>query len=187
MGSRFLAFLYRYRGGWLGAMGVLFLFIPPVAHVSVIPGMLLFLAFLLRVWARCHIGVHTRGGHWQAPFLVTTGPYGRMRHPLYLSNGLVGIGALGFHAGCHVGAWGWGALLVLLLALLARAEDQWLHQQFQEQWEGWAQRVPAWGWSFQAPPSSKGRSWWLAWREDAWTWFWWVCIGVFIGLRKVGL
>lgn len=187
MGPWFLKFLYRYRGGVLGAMGVLFLWIPPVATVSGIPWVALFLAFVLRVWARCHIGLHTRGTQWQAPFLVTSGPYAHMRHPLYLSNGLVGIGALGLHAGCQMWALGWGLLLVLLLALLARAEDQWLRQQFRNQWELWAQRVPAWGWSFQVSPSLKGRSWWIAWREDAWTWFWWVCIGVFIGWRKVGL
>ncbi len=76
----------------------------------------------------------------EGAYLRTTGPFARVRHPIYL--------------GLLLAAWGWvlawGGWLTLacaialaaLLAVKARWEDSMLHAAHGDAWESWAKRTP---------------------------------------------
>lgn len=99
---------------------------------------------LLHLWGTCHLGanltlsISTRPDHQ----LVTSGPFGWVRHPLYLggtveslgvalllANGAVAFAALGF----------WG-----LVALRTSKEDAILLATFGDDYFAYRARVPAW-------------------------------------------
>jgi protein-S-isoprenylcysteine O-methyltransferase Ste14 len=74
--------------------------------------------------------------------LVTNGPFGRVRHPIYLSMGLLLLSPLtGF------GSWLAAAVALPLFALgtflRAQAEETILHEAFGAQFEDYRKRVPA--------------------------------------------
>lgn len=89
--------LYRWRGflaSGCGVVGAAWLWghSPGNALWSLGP---LLGGLALRVWARRHIGLHTRGRALQAPYRAAGGPYRWIAHPLYLANILVAFGCLG--------------------------------------------------------------------------------------------
>jgi protein-S-isoprenylcysteine O-methyltransferase Ste14 len=83
-------------------------------------------AAFLRVWARMHIGEHTRKDELSCPGLVQSGPYKYMNHPLYLSNFMAGASFALFHAGFSLGALGFCAAYGVFLAVLAVNENKFL-------------------------------------------------------------
>jgi protein-S-isoprenylcysteine O-methyltransferase Ste14 len=94
----------------------------------------------LAIWAR-----HYLGANWSATitirnshFLVRTGPYSRMRHPMY-SGLLLAI------AGTALARGEWRGLLALAIAVIgwaikARKEESWLRNEFGVQFEEYHQR-----------------------------------------------
>jgi len=101
--SRLFMLAYRFRGACvllLGGAGVLVLWHmrPPVhEHWSLA---VLLMGLGLRLWARGHIGLHSRGSHLEAPYRSVGGPYRYFSHPLYLANSLVALGLLGAGSPC---------------------------------------------------------------------------------------
>jgi protein-S-isoprenylcysteine O-methyltransferase Ste14 len=86
-------------------------------------------------------GTSIRGRSFQASKLVTTGPYARMRHPLYLANFLIGLGI------CLIIGVAWVFLVYLAYFLIQYipilvAEEKALSTQFKEEYEAYASRVP---------------------------------------------
>ena len=82
----------------------------------------------IRLWASGHIK--------KDKALATDGPYGYVRHPLYVGNILLGIG---FSLAC--GLW-WGVplfigILIVFYPQAIKSEDEKLHQLFAEDWEKW--------------------------------------------------
>jgi protein-S-isoprenylcysteine O-methyltransferase Ste14 len=74
--------------------------------------------------------------------LATNGPYGFVRHPLYVGNILLG---LGFAVACGLW-WSYLALAVLLLFFYPatiRYEDRKLHRLFGKDWEEWSSTTRA--------------------------------------------
>jgi len=133
-----------------------------------------------------HIGRHTRGDAWEAPFLVMTGPYARMRHPLYVSNGLAGIAFVLLHLGLNWKAIPILILMTFLLFCLARAEDTWLQGVYGGTWIKWAEKVPLIGWSRNVFSGEAKRGVLSAVRGDAWTWVWWFLIfATLIGVKSI--
>lgn len=119
--------VYRRRG-WLASAAVLSgaLAVWPDRRVvassvwSLVP---LLLGLSLRIWARRHIGLHSRGALPQAPCRVVSGPYRYVSHPLYAANVLVALGILG--ALLPVRSVGLSAFPVILLyAFLAHGESR---------------------------------------------------------------
>lgn len=83
------------------------------------------------------LGAQLYAGHR----LVTTGPYARVRHPMYLGAQLAAMGALLIYRN-------WAALFAIImspgLALRARREEEALEAEFGEQGAQYHRRVPAW-------------------------------------------
>jgi protein-S-isoprenylcysteine O-methyltransferase Ste14 len=95
-----------------------------------------------RFWAVRHIGRSARTRSAKANRLVTTGPYGLMRNPLYFGNMLVGLGA------CVLSELLWMlpiflALFTFQYACIIAWEQDLLRQRFGQEYEEYARRVPA--------------------------------------------
>jgi protein-S-isoprenylcysteine O-methyltransferase Ste14 len=98
---------------------------------------------LFTIWARVHLGrnwsdvVTLKEGH----DLITTGPYGLVRHPIY-----TGI-LLGF-AGQAIARGEWRCVIGVLIAAWAfwrklRIEERWMLELFGEKYRSYRQRVAA--------------------------------------------
>jgi protein-S-isoprenylcysteine O-methyltransferase Ste14 len=116
----------------------------------------------LRVWA---VGTAPSGTSERsttsprASQLRTSGLYSMLRHPLYLANGLMGLGIALFP-----GIWYLPPIVVLGTLLyyerIAAREEQFLTQQFGSEFHAWADRVPAIVPAFgQRVPSIQPMSW----------------------------
>ncbi|MBN1541459.1 isoprenylcysteine carboxylmethyltransferase family protein [candidate division KSB1 bacterium] len=98
----------------------------------------------LRLWAIRYAGSATRtSGRVGADELVTTGPYGHLRNPLYLGNFLISSGLI-------VMAWPWMPwFLLIVLALtifqyltIILAEEEFLRQKFPQEYAVYEKHVP---------------------------------------------
>ena len=98
---------------------------------------------LFAVWARRHLGknwsqaVTVKEGHE----LITSGPYGLVRHPIY-------TGLLLAFVGCAVARGEWRGLLAVALVFVAlwrklRLEEKWMRAQFGASYEAYSRRVTA--------------------------------------------
>jgi len=117
--------LYKYRGIITAFLGLLLLLLPPAPFEPI--GVPIFLAALfLRVWARQHIGEHSRGSELACDEIVKTGPYRYIKHPLYLSNFIAGVAFAIFHAGFSLAMVGFCAVYGVFLVILAIKENKFL-------------------------------------------------------------
>jgi protein-S-isoprenylcysteine O-methyltransferase Ste14 len=150
-----MAFLFRHRDRLLGAWGVGFLALscPPRGLPSSV--VLLAAGIALRLWARAHIGPHSRGRNLSAPVRCTGGPYAFLAHPLYVANLLV-IAALALQiAGPSPAAAAALTGPTLLYVLLARTETRHLLATAPPERPRplpWAQRRMASEWASLLPP-----------------------------------
>ena len=137
----FRAAVFKLRGGLWTALFLAVLYLAgPVAPWALLTG--LFLVALgqgIRFWAAGSI-VRYRGEEVGAQQLVTWGPYGLVRNPLYIGNGLIGAG-WGMMAG-------WGAFLLFILAFILLSgvvivpwEEAFLRRRFAEEYEEYASRT----------------------------------------------
>jgi len=117
--------LYKYRGIITAFLGLLLLLLPPAPFEPI--GIPIFLAaFFLRIWARRHIGEHSRGSELVCDEIVKTGPYRYIKHPLYLSNFMAGMAFAIFHAGFSWATFGFCAIYSIFLVILAINENRFL-------------------------------------------------------------
>ncbi len=117
--------------------------LPATPGLSVLAAVLTAAGLLFSVWARWSLGAN-----WSASVtikdrheLVTNGPYGVVRHPIYTGMLLALLGSA-----LAVGEW--RAVFALALAALAlgrkrRLEERWMLQQFGEAYRTYARTVPA--------------------------------------------
>ncbi len=150
-----IAFLFRHRDRLLGLWGIGFLVLawPPRGMPSSL--FLLVGGITLRLWARAHIGPHSRGRNLSAPMRCTGGPYAFLAHPLYVANLLVVAGLALQIAGLSLATVAALAGPTLLYALLGRAESRHLREtsppdRFHPL--PWAQRRMASEWASLLPP-----------------------------------
>jgi len=82
-------------------------------------------------------GVRLSAGHR----LIDSGPYARVRHPMYLAVMIAALGSLLLYR-----TWATLAFAVIMLGLVVRArrEERVLAQEFGQEWRVYAARVPAW-------------------------------------------
>jgi protein-S-isoprenylcysteine O-methyltransferase Ste14 len=120
--------LYKYRGIITAFFGFLLLLLPPASfEPNEYVGIPIFLAaFFLRIWARLHIGEHSRGDELVCNKIVKTGPYRYIKHPLYLSNFMAGAVFALFHAGFSFAILGFCTVYGVFLIVLAKNENRFL-------------------------------------------------------------
>jgi protein-S-isoprenylcysteine O-methyltransferase Ste14 len=108
--------------------------------VLVVAGLALFAASVRALGVQWSLIARARDGH----ALVTGGPYGIVRHPIYVATGVGLLGAMvvAGRAGAGVAA---AALYVAGTPLRARAEEDVLRSAFGTRYDAYARRVPAWG------------------------------------------
>lgn len=116
----------------------------PVSYISGL--FLLFSGEALRIWSVRYAGSATRTtGQVGADELVTNGPFGHVRNPLYIGNFLLSLGIL-------IAAWPWmpwfGLGFVLLYALqygsIVSLEEQFLREKFTGIYRAYRAGVPRW-------------------------------------------
>jgi len=110
--------VYKYRGFISAGLAFLLLLSPPSPNIEMLAIPIFALSVSLRIWARMHIGLHSRGAELCAPQIVKSGPYSFFKHPLYLSNWLAGVSFAILHSGfsevCAIFCLAYLAFLLLL-------------------------------------------------------------------------
>ncbi len=97
----------------------------------------------IRFWSILHAGGATRTRNVGADSLVTSGPYGYVRNPLYVGNMFIYAGVV-FFAG---GPWMWELLLIALLfffiqySLIISLEEETLNQMFGNAYQEYKKEV----------------------------------------------
>ncbi|MBR4398380.1 MAG: hypothetical protein IKT05_04245 [Fibrobacter sp.] len=180
-------FLYRYRGIILAIAAIVALICPP-ADLEIVPFLvfinIFIIAVYMRVKARRAIGDHTRGTAQDAPVLVTWGAYGRLRHPLYVSNIAIGVALVVLHLGIN---WIVIPFIVFLLAFgmrLAKLDDRYLEKRYGDEWKVWAMHTPAFiPREIHVPgPLRSGKEAIIA---DMFTWIWLALMVGLVLFRKI--
>jgi protein-S-isoprenylcysteine O-methyltransferase Ste14 len=163
--------LYKYRGIITAFLGLLLLLLPPASfETSIYVGIpFFFAAFFLRIWARLHIGEHSRENELVCNEIIKTGPYRYIKHPLYLSNFMAGTAFALFHAGFSFATLGFCAIYGIFLAILAINENKFLKH-----------AAPQISRPTSHIPSLKNSA-----INDLPTWFWQIAMMGFIFLRKM--
>lgn len=116
--------LFRHRDRLVAAwgLGAFVLSWPPRGWL---PSLLPLLAgFALRLWARAHIGPHSRGRFLSSPERCAGGPYRFLAHPLYVANLLAILAIALALAGPSLAVAGILSGPMLLYAFLGRAETR---------------------------------------------------------------
>jgi len=131
-------------------MALLFLVLAQPTGLSLMGGLMMALAGEgIRLWAIGYTGEHTRSQELDAPTLVTTGPYGLVRNPLYLGNLLNGMAVAtaavgGMPAGRALALWGGAALFLgFVYSNIIILEQEFLAEEFGEDYHLYRQTVPA--------------------------------------------
>lgn len=144
------AFLFKWRGGLVAPVALAFLVLAEPTVLSLSAGFLMAcLGESIRLWAIGYTGEPTRSQELDAPVLVTTGPYGLVRNPLYLGNLLNGMAvataAVGGLAAPRAALLWVGAALFLLWVYhnIIVLEQEFLAQQFGEDYALYCRSVPA--------------------------------------------
>ncbi len=126
---------YRFRQ----FVGILFLFVLTVVGAPVAgwfwPGVAAAaLGFAVRLWASGHVKKDKQ--------LATTGPYGYVRHPLYVGNHLITLGFC-LASGLWWSFSAWGAIALVFYPGTIAHEDEVLRRLFGQSWENWRARTRA--------------------------------------------
>jgi protein-S-isoprenylcysteine O-methyltransferase Ste14 len=120
--------LYRYRGFISAVLAILLLLSPPAQKFEMLVIPLFIFSVSLRIWARMHIGLHSRGNELLAPQIVKSGPYAFFKHPLYLSNWLAGASFAILYSGFSEICLGFCLVYLAFLLLLAFKENSFLKE-----------------------------------------------------------
>lgn len=147
--KRLRVFLFRWRGAVQAPLVVLLVAVARPTADSLLAGLLLSLVGEgTRLWALGYTGQPTRSQDLEAPALVTAGPYGLVRNPLYLGNLLNAAGVALAAAGGHAPREGLLLLLGVAAALATvygaciSVEEEFLAARFGTAYEDYRQRVP---------------------------------------------
>jgi len=123
-----MSVLYKYRGFISAGLAFLLLLSTPSQKFEMLAAPIFVFSVSLRIWARMHIGLHSRRSELCAPQIVKSGPYSFFKHPLYLSNWLAGVSFAilysGFSEICAI----FCLVYLVFLLLLAFKENSFLKE-----------------------------------------------------------
>jgi len=118
---------------------------PQNRYLTVVSIVLFGTAVVLWIMAIFHfkrLGSVAEGGHYyESETLVQDGIFAYLRHPQYLAYILLVIGFALLHR--HIVIIGLAGVVVLCFYLYSRVEDRELEQRFQEEYQQYKDRVPA--------------------------------------------
>lgn len=135
------AWAFKMRGGlWTGLFLLLLAMARPTFLRLALGLPLVAAGQLLRFWAAGSIGLY-RGEEVKAERLVTWGPYGWVRNPLYLANGLMGLG-WALSAGPAGVALFVTAFAVIYPVLIIPHEEAFLEERFGEPFRAFRESTP---------------------------------------------
>ncbi len=147
--QEFDALAFRYRGAILALPAGVLAFAGRPSAFSIACGLpLAFVGEFIRCWAVGYSGTTTRGDTVTAPMLVTAGPYGYARNPLYTGNVITAFGFAVAFSGRNsapvrtlllAGAMG---SIVGLYALIVPHEERYLRERFGAAFDAYAAAVP---------------------------------------------
>ncbi len=157
MDSAYAAWAARWRVPLGFLLGIAFLiFSRPTPVILIVGGAVGAMGVALRAYAAGHLAKNQK--------LAMSGPYACTRNPLYLGSALIGGGL----------AWaGENWILALVFAVLfaavywpvIRREEDYLHRQFREDYDGYAKRVPLFFPRFRRPADGGKFQWKLYWKN----------------------
>ncbi len=133
--------LFPRRGIIWGALGLLIFLFAQAKTIFFIAGLLLIIiGELFRVWGVGYIKNY-RGPMPEVTELTTAGPYSHVRNPLYLANGIIGIG-IALLSGLSYAIPLFLLIFFLLYHPIIRAEERFLTKKFGEKYLRYCQKVP---------------------------------------------
>lgn len=139
-------FFFKYRSFTPIPLALMIIaFAHPQKELVLIGILFLALGEMIRIWAVSHAGGATRTRNVGAPFLCTTGPYSRVRNPLYIGNILIFI-AIVLIAGTP-SLWTMLAVTVTFFiiqySLIISLEEETLIEIFGDAYDTYRKNVPA--------------------------------------------
>jgi len=158
------AWTFRMRGGIWTILALLILLLGKTGEGFLAPGIfVVLLGQVLRFWAAGSIEGYRRETV-NAGFLVTWGPFGIVRNPLYLGNGLIGLGWSLMSGPVSVLVF-CGAFVFLYGFLIIPHEEAFLKERFGETYLEYMARTPRLvpvripGWDRLKGPFEPSRLW----------------------------
>jgi protein-S-isoprenylcysteine O-methyltransferase Ste14 len=120
-------YLFRYRAAIAAIFFVLLLFFAKptsstIAHIFILVG------FCLRLWAAGYLGTEARKVDFRADHRISNGPYRIVKHPLYIGNFLLVLGALILYNPPKWLASLYVIAFVIMYSLIAISERQFLRK-----------------------------------------------------------
>ncbi|MBV8197977.1 MAG: isoprenylcysteine carboxylmethyltransferase family protein [Candidatus Eremiobacteraeota bacterium] len=162
--ARLRALVFKNRGLLLALpAAALVIFGRPTLASATLGVPFAILGELLRCWAVGYSGVTTRNDVVTAPQLITAGPYGHVRNPLYLGNFITAAGfAIAFTGANSAAArsaliLGSLTFMIAVYAAIVPHEEGFLRLQFGSQFNEYCARVPRIVPRWQAPADVNGR------------------------------
>jgi protein-S-isoprenylcysteine O-methyltransferase Ste14 len=136
-------FFFKYRGFTpIPIILVVLIFARPTPTSFVVGILTMAVGEIIRLWGVAYAGGATRTRHVGAPFLVTSGPFSRMRNPLYVGN-------MFMYCGAAVIANVWMPWLVLAVLLffsgqyyfIIKLEEEKLEELYGQEYRDYMQKV----------------------------------------------
>lgn len=137
--------LYKYRSFTPLPLIIALLIFAHPGIITIIAGFLISLfGEILRLTSVAYTGLTTRSKNVQSNILVTDGPYGIVRNPIYMGNFLLSLGIV---ISAHTFFPWFIVIFVVLFAVqyffIIRFEEKFLRETFKEEYETYTKCVPS--------------------------------------------
>jgi protein-S-isoprenylcysteine O-methyltransferase Ste14 len=138
-------FLYKYRSLTpIPLIIILYILAKPLLFSLLIGFIISIMGELLRLWSVAYTGLTTRSKNVQTGVLVTNGPYGIVRNPIYVGNFFLSLGVVvASHAFFPWFILIYIAVFALQYIFIIRYEEEFLEGTFKDEYENYRMHVPS--------------------------------------------